>query len=477
MIWGWFMYRREKQSWLKHLDFTIFDILCTQFAFVLAYRIRLGSGVGLPYSNDLYERLAVIMVLLQICVIFFAEPYKDILRRNKVQELKKTIINCSMTAAAVILYIYATKTAEVYSRMIVGLMWAISIPICYAFRLFWKDYVRKSVVDNKNRSVMILLTANDVVESCIRDFERDRYRNYVIKGIVIMDADRKGDVIRDVPVVANASDFMEYIRTNVVDEVFINGDSIAASEKLSNELLEMGVIVHFKLMHDSNLAPTKIIEKYGDYMVFTSSMNIASPRQIFIKRAVDILGSLVGLIFAFLAFIIFAPIIKAQSPGPVFFKQVRVGKNGRRFNLYKFRSMYVDAEERKKELMAQNQMSGNMFKMDNDPRVIPIGRFMRKYSIDELPQFLNVLKGEMSLVGTRPPTEDEFKQYEAHHRARLGIKPGLTGMWQVSGRSNIKDFEEVVALDTQYISNWNLGMDFRILFRTVLVVLKGSGAA
>ena len=174
MIWGWFMYRREKQSWLKHLDFTIFDIHCTQFAFVLAYRIRLGSGVGLPYSNDLYERLAVIMVLLQICVIFFAEPYTDILRRNKVQELKKTIINCSMTAAAVILYIYATKTAEVYSRMIVGLMWAISIPICYAFRLFWKDYVRKSVVDHMNRSVMILLTANDVVESCIRDFERDR---------------------------------------------------------------------------------------------------------------------------------------------------------------------------------------------------------------------------------------------------------------------------------------------------------------
>jgi lipopolysaccharide/colanic/teichoic acid biosynthesis glycosyltransferase len=122
-------------------------------------------------------------------------------------------------------------------------------------------------------------------------------------------------------------------------------------------------------------------------------------------------------------------------------------------------------------------MSGNMFKLDNDPRVIPIGRFMRKYSIDELPQFWNVLKGEMSLVGTRPPTEDEFRQYEAHHRARLGIKPGLTGMWQVSGRSNIKDFEEVVALDTQYISNWNLGMDFRILFRTVLVVLKGSGAA
>ena len=324
---------------------------------------------------------------------------------------------------------------------------------------------------------MILVTNNDMVEGCIRDFEKDRYRHYVVKGIVIMDAERTGDVIRDVPVVAGASDFMYYVRKNVVDEVFINLDSVSESEKLSEDLLEMGVVVHFKLMHESILAPSRVIEKYGDYMVFTSSMNVATTRQIVIKRIADILGSIVGLLITLVAFVIFAPIIKLQSPGPVFFKQKRVGKNGRRFWLYKFRSMYVDAEERKKELMAQNEMSGNMFKMENDPRIIPIGRFMRKYSIDELPQFWNVLKGEMSMVGTRPPTEDEFVSYEAHHRARLGIKPGLTGMWQVNGRSSITDFEEVVALDTQYISNWNIGMDIRILFKTVLVVLRGSGAA
>ena len=190
----------------------------------------------------------------------------------------------------------------------------------------------------------------------------------------------------------------------------------------------------------------------------------------------DILGAIIGLILTGIAFIIFAPIIKKQSPGPVFFKQVRVGKNGRRFSLYKFRSMYTDAEDRKKELMEQNEMQGNMFKIQNDPRIIPIGHFMRKYSIDELPQFFNVLKGDMSLVGTRPPTEDEFENYAAHHKARLGIKPGLTGMWQVSGRSNIKDFESIVALDTAYISNWNLSMDVRILLKTFLVVLNGNGA-
>ena len=165
-----------------------------------------------------------------------------------------------------------------------------------------------------------------------------------------------------------------------------------------------------------------------------------------------------------------------QSPGPIFFTQTRVGKNGRPFKIYKFRSMYTDAEERKKELMEQNQMQGLMFKMEDDPRIFPIGKIMRKFSIDELPQFWNVLKGEMSLVGTRPPTMDEFEQYEAHHRARLGNKPGLTGMWQVSGRSKITDFEEVVGLDTYYISNWNLALDVRILLKTVKVVLLGRGA-
>ena len=340
------MYKREKQGWLKHLDFTLLDILCTQLAYIIAYRIRNKSG--LPYDDSWYERLAVVMVLLQICVIFFTEPYKDILRRDKLQELKKTIINCTMTYAGITFYIYATKLYEAYSRIMLGLFFVISIPMAYAARLVWKNVVRKRVVENRGRSVMVLLTSNAGVESCIREFEKNRYRDFVIKGIVIMDADREGDVIRDVPVVASAGNFMEYIRTNVVDEVFIDSNDLKASEALSDELLEMGVTVHFKIMHGSKLSPNKVVEPVGNYLVLTSSMNIASPRQLFIKRAADILGGLVGMVFAGIAFIIFAPIIKIQSPGPVFFKQTRVGKNGRRFKLYKFRSMYMDAEERKK---------------------------------------------------------------------------------------------------------------------------------
>ena len=195
------------------------------------------------------------------------------------------------------------------------------------------------------------------------------------------------------------------------------------------------------------------------------------------KRLIDIVGGVVGVIFTAVLCVILAPIIYIQSPGPIFFSQWRVGKNGRRFKIYKFRSMYMDAEERKKELMSQNEMEGLMFKMENDPRVTKVGKFIRKTSIDELPQFWNILKGEMSLVGTRPPTEDEFLQYEGYHRRRLNMTPGLTGLWQVSGRSDTKNFEEIVAMDVEYIDNWSLKEDIKILFKTVGVVLKGKGAS
>ena len=468
------MYKREKRSWMKHWDFTIMDIILLQAAFLLAYALRFEFAWA--YSVELYWRLAVVTILIQVCIIFFTEPYKNILRRDKAQELKAVIGQCTMVFLGIILYMYATKQSVAYSRVMLFVFWGLSMLLSYAGHILLKQWVRKRLCDEKNRSIMLLVTTNDLVEQCIINFEKTLYRNYVIKGIVIRDKDRQGDVIRQVPVVANADNLMDYVRTNVVDEVFINDDNIALSEAMAEKLLEMGVTVHFKLAHEMNLMPNRVVEKCGPYLVMTTSMCIASPRQLFVKRFMDILGGVVGLLITGIAYLIFAPIIKKQSPGPIFFTQTRVGKNGRPFKIYKFRSMYLDAEERKKELMEQNKMQGLMFKMEDDPRIIPIGKFMRKYSIDELPQFWNVLKGEMSLVGTRPPTMDEFEHYEAHHRARLGNKPGLTGMWQVSGRSKITDFEEVVGLDTYYISNWNLAMDVRIILKTIKVVLLGRGA-
>lgn len=240
----------------------------------------------------------------------------------------------------------------------------------------------------------------------------------------------------------------------------------------------MGITVHIKLARVADDSSNQIVEKLEGYTVLSTSINMVSAGQLIFKRTMDICGGLVGMLLTGIIFIFVAPIIYIKSPGPIFFKQVRIGKNGKKFNIYKFRSMYMDAEERKKELMAQNDIKdGMMFKMDNDPRIIKgIGNFIRDYSLDEFPQFWNVLKGDMSLVGTRPPTVDEWEKYEMHHRSRLAFKPGLTGMWQVSGRSNITDFEEVVRLDTEYIKKWNPGLDIKILFKTVAVVLGKVGS-
>lgn len=468
------MYKKEKRSWMKHLDFTIADILCLQLAFIISYFIRLGFMI--PYRDDWYQRLAVVLILIDICVVFFMEPYKGILRRSYIQEFRAVVIHASTVFLGMVLYLYAVKQSNIYSRQVLFVYWGLSVFFQYGIHLVLKRWVRSRLRNVKNQSAMVIVTTDALVEDCIRDFEDNRYREFIVRGIVIVDKPRQGDVIREVPVVANADNFFDYIRTNVVDEVFINGNSIDSSEALAADLLEMGVTVHFKLVHESKLMPNQVVEECGRYMVLTSSLRIATPRQLLIKRCMDILGSLVGLILMGIAFLIFAPLIKRQSPGPIFFSQIRVGKNGRHFKLYKFRSMNVNAEEQKKELLEQNQMDGLMFKMEDDPRVFPVGKLMRKLSIDELPQFWNILKGEMSLVGTRPPTIDEFVQYETHHRARLGIKPGLTGMWQVSGRSDITDFEEVVKLDTKYIANWTIGLDIKIILKTIEVVLKGKGA-
>lgn len=280
--------------------------------------------------------------------------------------------------------------------------------------------------------------------------------------------------------VADGDSVLKYLKETWVDEVFIHlPNDMEVSQELFDGCAEMGITIHLRLADIVPQGMNQTIEKIGSYTVLTKSVKMVTLRQKVLKRLMDIAGSLVGLVITGIAFIFVAPAIYIKSPGPIFFSQTRIGQNGKRFKLYKFRSMYVDAEERKKDLMEENEVAdGMMFKIDDDPRIIKgVGHFIRRTSIDELPQFWNVLKGDMSLVGTRPPTEDEWEKYELHHRKRLAIKPGITGMWQVSGRTKIKDFEQVVALDTKYILDWSLSLDVKILFKTLEVVAKREGAA
>ena len=194
-----------------------------------------------------------------------------------------------------------------------------------------------------------------------------------------------------------------------------------------------------------------------------------------IKRLLDIVGSIVGLIITGIIFVPIALAIKLSSPGPIFFNQTRCGWLGKKFQIWKFRSMYADAEARKKQI--KNQASGAFFKNDNDPRITKIGSFLRRTSLDEFPQFWNVLKGDMSLVGTRPPTSEEVEAYQIPEWQRLDVKPGMTGEWQVNGRSQVKNFEDVIKLDLKYQHNWSLLYDIKLIIKTVLVIFnKDSGA-
>ncbi len=194
-----------------------------------------------------------------------------------------------------------------------------------------------------------------------------------------------------------------------------------------------------------------------------------------LKRLIDIVGAIVGLIITGIIFLPIAIAIKSNSKGPVLFNQTRCGWMGRKFQIWKFRSMYADAESMKEQV--ENQASGAFFKNDNDPRVTPIGSFLRRTSLDELPQFWNVLKGDMSLVGTRPPTPEEVEVYQIPEWQRLDVKPGMTGEWQVNGRSQVRDFEDVIKLDLQYQHNWSLEYDIKLILKTIVIVFsKDNGA-
>ncbi|MBR3431153.1 MAG: sugar transferase [Clostridia bacterium] len=510
------MYKRSAQGWFKHLDFILWDVLILQVAFILGYMIRHGWGLW-PYLRPEYNSLAIILVVVDILVAVIFNTMHNVMKRGKLKELTESIKHVALVLLIMSLYLFSTQAGDAFSRITLYLTSGLHLVLGYLIRLAWKPIIRK-INKGKNKSTMILVAEENSVARILK--HADELDGFEYSGLVLSDRNAKGETVEGIRVVADIEDAADYICREWVDEVFVYPEHLsdlktASYENIENfiddtfgtqepgkyirptdqsgvgrlieQCREMAIPVHIRLPI-SSAGGKSFVEKVGGYNVLTMTANYAGPVQLVLKRILDILGGLVGSLLALILLAVIGPKIKKESPGPILFKQVRIGKNGKRFNCYKIRSMYLDAEERKKELMAQNRVSdGMMFKLDFDPRIIGnrivdgkqvtgIGEKIRSSSLDEFPQFFNVLKGDMSLVGTRPPTEDEWEKYKYHHRARLSTKPGLTGMWQVNGRSEITDFEEVVKLDTEYINNWSIGLDIRILLKTVKAVLKHEGA-
>ena len=457
----------------KHIDFIILDLICVEVSFLLAFYIRFKT-TGQDFSEG-YALMNWMIIIAHVAIVFFTEGYSGILKRGYFREIRAVIVYNIELMTVMLAILFFSKQSTDYSRIVIGLFFIINTVFMFGLRTIRKKYLCRINIKTGKLNRMLLVADLKHAKKLIEGLKTYNYSSFYVEGLVILDQDMQGDKIDDIPVVANADTMYEYVKEHIVDEVFIGSGDEKLGE-ITERFLAMGVMVHISINRIIPKVPNATIDKINDFTVVTTSISFMSFKQKFIKRLMDIIISIPGMIITGILFIILGPIIYIQSPGPVFFKQVRVGKNGRRFKIYKFRSMYMDAEERKKELMEQNKMQGLMFKMDDDPRITPIGKFIRKTSLDEFPQFINIFKGDMSLVGTRPPTVDEVEKYAAHHKSRLAIKPGLTGLWQVSGRSDITDFEEVVRLDNEYIRNFSLSFDLKIILKTVGVVFKREGS-
>ena len=469
------MYLSAKGRFSKHIDFIILDIICMEISFVIAFFVRHHNWI--LFDNKYYRSAMIILVVTNLvsCYIFYS--MQDVLKRGRQLEFYATIKQVVLTTLFLVLYLFISKTSEDISRNVIIIFPLIYLAISFIVRLIYKSILKK-FLKNKTSRQFIIITLKDRAEQLISKINSS-VNDITIKGIILLD-DNNVSVINEMKVVACKDNLFEYLQTEYVDEILLSVGDFDVHDILK-KLSLMGIVLHVEYNGIEDIVGSNnklIVENIADTTVVTSTINTINPLQLIIKRFMDIVFGIVGTVFTLILAILIGPIIFIKSNGPIFFVQDRVGRNGKVFKMIKFRSMYLDAEDRKKDLASQNENKDQlMFKIEHDPRIIKgIGEFIRKTSIDEFPQFINVLKGEMSVVGTRPPTLDEWNKYDLHHRARLAIKPGITGLWQVSGRSEIKDFEEVVRLDTEYIKNFSLWKDASIIYKTIKVVFSRQGA-
>ena len=485
------MFRKQSENWTKHFDFIIFDLISLHLAFLVAYFLRYGGFSSNPYTNEFWIRFMLISEMIDLFAASSLNTFRNVLRRPATKELGLSVLQAIAVIILTTFVMYSLHIGSSYSRIVTYLTGTIYAILTFAVRMVWKQYLRSRYTDAGKRHMLIIAREKNARIIADNIISRDRDR-FVISGIAIEDAQLSGSVIGNYSVVADRTNVIDYLKSNWVDDVFLDPEMETDPyyPALRTDLIEMGIVTHAPIKEYTDMSGRQqAIQTIGGSRVVTTGLKSVPAWQLFFKRVSDILGGLIGTVITIVLTLFIAPAIWISDPGPVFFTQTRVGENGKLFRIIKFRSMYKDADKHKADLQPKDTDSdGLIFKMQADPRIIGcrknedgtikkgFGNFLRDSSLDEFPQFINVLLGQMSMVGTRPPTVDEWENYDLHHRARLSVRPGITGLWQVSGRSNIKDFERIVELDTEYINNWSVWLDIKILLKTVAVVFKREGA-
>jgi exopolysaccharide biosynthesis polyprenyl glycosylphosphotransferase len=467
----------RKKKIIESYGLLLSDLLCIVIAYVAAILLRYHK-FSRVMEPEVHVLVCVFFLLFSTIYSFMLDWNRSFLERGIFVEFVAVLKFNVFMVLAVASALFVLQRGAAFSRLVMGYFAVLNLILVWLVRLVMKKLLRVYLTAESNLVKIMVITTDSVMNRTVAQLKENLEINYEIVALACVDENRKGVVADGIKVTADGSDVLDVARQMPLDEAFVNlpDTDKAYVKKIIYELEAMGVVCHYNIDIIDGGHKEITVDSFAGYTVVSYSLNHIDDRRMMIKRVIDIVGGLVGLLITAVLTPFVALFIRLDSPGPIFFAQTRIGKNGRRFKIYKFRSMYVDAEERKKELEAQNEMSGLMFKMENDPRITKVGKFLRKTSIDELPQFWNIVKGDMSLVGTRPPTEDEFEQYNSHYRRRISMTPGLTGLWQISGRSDISDFDEVVRLDLEYIDNWSVGLDIKILFKTVGAVLRGRGS-
>lgn len=473
-------------------------------SFLIAYLSRFGWDPSDVAFRHLKDSTVFLYLLLSFLIVFTFYRYNPITtKRGILRHFKAAFLTNTFMAIIFSTIVYTTHISDSIPRLFFGTFFSINFTISFSC-LFLIHLIKRQYLEHHTKKTLIITDSNSL-EKAVYNIQKLNSEDCEIIGVSSLSNKQEGRFykvkIHPLEKISNTKRAMEnhqqgtnplahielkelslsildYAKRHQVDLVIFNVNHIARKkiEHLIEAFSEMGIDSLITIDSFAIETLETKLEDFGTTNVIRLSPRLFTDGELLLKRLMDILGALVGCLICILFGIIVAPLIFLEDPGPIIFKQKRVGRNGKYFYIYKFRSMYQDAEAKLQTLKDQNEMQGFMFKMKNDPRITKVGKFLRKTSIDELPQFFNVLEGSMSLIGTRPPTVNEYQQYSAHHKRRISIKPGITGLWQVSGRSEITDFEEIVRLDCFYIDHWSITSDLKIILKTFAAVFTGKGS-
>ena len=468
---------------VSSLIWATLDLLTVAIAAVLALSFRTSvpdyvrfTSV-MPYLLHSASREGVAYIFLYgVMVVVLARSYGlygSILNRSGLNEQRLTIQSALVAGLLLCGALYLGQ-AEAVSRLVVLLLLAFSTVLLCVRRAVWRRMVYSRYREGLETRNVLIVGAGRVGHALRNHLESLRHLGFRFKGFVAL-SEREAET-GDADIIGDVRNCLALARSLFVDEIFF---SVPAEKKLVIALVEeaRAVGIDVRVVPDlyDGLAWNAPVEYIGQFPTIPLHRRDLPIGSYLLKRAIDIIGALVALLLGWWIMLILTIAIKLDSEGPVFYKAQRIGRKGRPFTCYKFRTMCVQADRMKDSLKHKNERDGVLFKITNDPRVTRVGRFLRKYSLDELPQLYNVLRGDMSLVGPRPPIAAEVEQYDISHLRRLDVLPGMTGLWQVEARQD-PSFDSYISLDTAYVENWSLWLDMKILVRTVGVVFSGTGS-